>query len=231
MSQGDAGVQSLSLSPPMSRDRDETLALLHRAGKGDAQALDELFERHRDRLVRMVRLRLDRRLQGRIDASDVLQETHLEAWRRLKSYLSEKDPMPFFLWLRFLVGQKVLELHRRHLKAQKRDARQEVRLQYGSRPQVTSAALVQQLMDHRTGPSTEAARAEMRARLQEALNTMDPTDREVLVLRHFEQLTHAETAQDLGLSEAAARKRYIRALKRFKEILADLPGGPWEVSS
>ncbi len=143
MSQGDAGVQSLSLSPPMSRDRDETLALLHRAGQGDAQALDELFARHRDRLVRMVRLRLDRRLQGRIDASDVLQETHLEAWRRLKDYLSEKDPMPFFLWLRFLVGQKVLELHRRHLEAQKRDARQEVRLEYGSLPRVTSAALAQ----------------------------------------------------------------------------------------
>ncbi|MHC4731972.1 MAG: sigma-70 family RNA polymerase sigma factor [Planctomycetota bacterium] len=215
----------------MNHSTDETRELLQRAGQGDAQALDELFARHRDRLVRMVRLRLDRRLQGRIDASDVLQETHLEAWRRLADYLHEKDPMPFFLWLRFLAGQKVLELHRRHLGAQRRDARQEVRLHYGPLPEVTSVALAEQLMGYQTGPSKAAARAEMRARLQEALNTMDPADREILSLRHFEQLTHGEAARELGLNEAATRQRYIRALKRFKAVLADLPGGPWEISS
>src|SRR5262249_48341993 len=137
----------------------------------------------------------------------------------------EQPAMPFFLWLRFLTGQKMQELHRRHLGAQMRDAGREISLYRDALPATSSAALAAQLLGHDTGPSEAAIRAERKIRLQEALNSMDPLDREVLSLRHFEQLNNAETAQALGLQESAASKRYIRALKKLKEILSLLPGG------
>jgi RNA polymerase sigma-70 factor (ECF subfamily) len=176
----------------------------------------------------MVALRLDRRLQGRIDASDIIQEAYLEASRRLADYLRQ-PPMPFFLWLRFLTGQKLVELHRHHLGAQARDAGREVSLYRGTLPETSSAALAAQLLGHQTRPSEAAIRAEMKVRLQEALNRMDALDREVLALRHFEQLSNAETARVLNLQESAASKRYMRALKKLKDILTSLPGGLGEV--
>jgi RNA polymerase sigma-70 factor (ECF subfamily) len=175
----------------------------------------------------MIALRLDQRLQGRIDPSDVIQEAYLEASTRLEDYL-RRPAMPFFLWLRFLTGQKLMELHRHHLGAQMRDAGREVSLYRGSLPETSSAALAAQLLGHGTRPSEAAVRAERKIRLQEALNTMDPVDREVLALRHFEQLTTPEVAQVLGIKEAAASKRYLRALKRLKEILTSMHGGMGE---
>ena len=207
---------------------DETDRLLQQVAEGSPQEWGTLLERHRLRLRRMIALRLDRRLQGRVDASDVIQEAFLEASLRLPDYLREPS-MPFFLWLRFLTGQKLLELHRHHLGAQMRDAGREVSLYRGSLPGASSAALAAQLLGHDTRPSEAAIRAERKIRLQEALNSMDPLDREVLALRHFEQLNNAETAQALGLGESAASKRYVRALKRLKEILTSLPGGREEV--
>ena len=207
------------LDPPMD-DTDQTLALLELANQGDADALDSLFLRHRDRLARMVRLRLDQHVKARIDASDVLQETHLEAWSRLESYMQDPQRMPFFLWLRFLTGQKVLELHRRHLGAQRRDARQEVQIQRAL-PDVTNASLAFELVGNQTAPSLAAARAEQRASLEEALDEMDAVDRSVLTLRHFEQLSNAEAAAELGMKESAASKRYVRALRKLKQILED----------
>jgi RNA polymerase sigma-70 factor (ECF subfamily) len=202
---------------------DDTGELLRRAAGGDRKGLDELLARHRARLRRMVDLRLDPRIRGRIDASDVIQEASLEAFERLEEYFKE-EKLPFFLWLRFLTSQKVLELHRRHLGAQRRDARREVRLHRGPWPQATSVDLANQLLGKLTAPSERAMRAEQRLRLEEALNSMDPLDREVLILRHFEQLTNAETATELGIEESAASKRYIRALKKLKGILDRMPG-------
>jgi RNA polymerase sigma-70 factor (ECF subfamily) len=183
-----------------------------------------LLEQHRQRLRRMIALRLDQRLQGRIDASDVIQEAYLEASTRLEEYLRQPT-MPFYLWLRFLTGQKLLELHRHHLGAQMRDAGREVSLYRGSLPATSSAALAAQLLGHGTQPSEAAVRAERKIRLQEALNNLDPLDREVLALRHFEQLTTPEVAQILGIKEGAASKRYLRALGRLKEVLNSMPGG------
>jgi RNA polymerase sigma-70 factor (ECF subfamily) len=202
----------------------ETDQLLQRLAQGDRQGLGALLERHRQRLRRMVALRLDQRLQGRLDASDVIQEAFLEASERLPEYLRQ-PALPFFLWLRFLTGQKMAELHRHHLGARMRDAGREISLYRGSLPEASSAALAAQLLGHDTRPSEAAIRAERKIRLQEALNGMDPLDREVLALRHFEQLNNAETAQVLGLRESAASKRYVRALKKLKEILTSLPGG------
>jgi RNA polymerase sigma-70 factor (ECF subfamily) len=201
----------------------ETDRLLQRAAQGATQEWGVLLERHRKRLRRMVALRFDQRLQGRIDASDVIQEAFLEASARLPEYLQQPS-MPFFLWLRFLTGQKLMELHRHHLGTQMRDAAREVSLYRGALPEASSAALAAQLVGHDTRPSEAAIRAERKIRLQEALNSMDPLDREVLALRHFEQLNNAETAQVLGLQESAASKRYVRALKKLKGLLTDPAG-------
>jgi RNA polymerase sigma-70 factor (ECF subfamily) len=208
-------------------DDTETMGqLLRRARQGDSRVLGELLQRHRDRLHRMVRLRIDRRLFRRIDASDVIQEACLEASERFEDYLG--DPrMPFFLWLRFLTGQRLLMLHRKHLGVQARDAGREVALYHGSCPDATSAVLAAQLVGRRTSPSQAAARAEVRLRVEEALNVMDPIDREILALRHFEQLTNVEAAQVLEIDESAASKRYVRALKRMKDTISSaIPGRP-----
>jgi RNA polymerase sigma-70 factor (ECF subfamily) len=209
----------------MAENSSETRLLLRRAGAGDRQALGELLARHQDRLRLMVRLRLDRRLQGRIDPSDVIQEAYLEAAERFPDYARDQ-PMPFFLWLRFLTAQKLLVQHRHHLGAKARDAAREVSLYRGALPEASSAVLAAQLVGHRTTPSQVAIRAEMQLRLQEALNSMNAIDREVLALRHFDQLINAETARVLGLRESAASQRYARALLRLKDILTSLPGEP-----
>jgi RNA polymerase sigma-70 factor (ECF subfamily) len=212
----------------MTGNSSETNQLLKQVAQGDPRVLGTLLARHGDRLRRMVALRLDRRLQGRIDPSDVIQDTYLEASGRLAEYL--RDPtMPFFLWLRFLTGQKLVTLHRHHLDVKMRGAGQEVALYRGPLPEASSAALAAQLLGHDTRPSEAAVRAELKIRLQEALNSMDPLDREVLALRHFEQLSRAEIAQVLEVSEGAAGKRYIRALEKLRGILGRLPGGLEEV--
>lgn len=201
--------------------------LIARAAEGDQQAWSDLLARHRARLRRMVALRLDRRLRGRVDPSDVLQEACLDAARRLAEYL--RDPaMPFYLWLRFLAAQRLQEQHRRHLGAAARDAGREVSLQRGPLPGATTAALADHLLGRQTSPSQAAVRAERRVRLQEALNSLDPVDREVLALRHFEELSNGEVAQALGLDKSAASKRYARALVRLKDVLAARPDGLFE---
>ena len=197
--------------------------LLRRAEAGDERAKSDLFTLYRQRLRTMVRLRLDRRLAGRIDPSDVVQEAYLDFARRLPEYLAEQKA-PFFLWLRGLTGQRLIDLHRRHLGAQMRDAGQEVSLYRGAFPAASSVSLANQLLGRLTSPTQAAVRAEMQLRLQEALNAMDPLDREVLILRHFEELSNTETADVLGIEKAAASKRYVRALARLKEILNAIPG-------
>jgi RNA polymerase sigma-70 factor (ECF subfamily) len=203
----------------MTDTSDTESGLLRRIAAGDERALVDLFARHRDRLRRMVRLRLDRRLQGRVDPSDVLQEAHIEVLRRAGDYVRAPS-MPAFLWLRLIAGERLLHAHRRHLGAQIRDAGQEIALHQGAFPQATSVSLAALLLGRLTSPT----RAEMQVRLQTVLNQMDPVDREVLTLRHFEELSNAETARVLGLEKTAASNRYVRALKRLKEVLATMPG-------
>src|SRR5205814_2222129 len=183
----------------MCADAGSTDELIRRAAGGEEGALAELFDRYRSRLRRMVRLRLDRRLQGRVDPSDVLQEAQIEILRRAAGYAA--DPrLPPFLWLRLITGQRLMALHRHHLGAQMRDAGQEIALHRGPMPQASSASLAEMLLGRLTSPTLAAQRAEVRVVLQEALNAMDPLDREVLTLRHFEELNNADVAQVLGLS-------------------------------
>jgi RNA polymerase sigma-70 factor (ECF subfamily) len=208
----------------MDNNSTNTVELIERARAGDRQALDEIFTRHRGRLRRMVEMRLDWRLQARLDASDVIQDAFVEVVTRLEEYLRQPT-LPLFLWLRLIVGERLARLHRHHLGTHMRDAGREVSLYREAMPAASSAALAAQLLGQHTSPTQAAVRAERMLRLQEALNTLDPIDREVLSLRHFEELTRAETAKVLGIAESAAAKRYVRALKRLKDILAAMPGG------
>jgi RNA polymerase sigma-70 factor (ECF subfamily) len=187
----------------MTSDPGNVDDLLGRAESGDEQALARLFDHYRDRLRRMVHLRLDRRLQGRLDPSDVLQDAYIEFARRFPHFAAEGG-MPFYLWLRQITGQKLIDLHRHHLGAKMRDASQEVSLYRGALPQASSVSLAAQLLGKLTSASRAAIRAETQLRVQEALNSMDAMDREVLTLRHFEMLTNEETAQVLGIKKTAA---------------------------
>jgi RNA polymerase sigma-70 factor (ECF subfamily) len=198
---------------------------LLRAGGERPRLLGDLWERHRLRLLKMVHLRMDPRVKARLGASDVLQEAFVEVSRRLDEYLERPD-MPFFLWVRFLTAQTLVGLHRHHLGAQKRDPRRQAA--DAALPGATSVALADHLMAHGTTPTEGAVRADLRRRLEEALDRMEPKDRDVLVLRHFEELTNAEAAQELGIEPDAASKRYLRALRRLRAILGDdaTDGGP-----
>lgn len=196
---------------------------IRRVADGDGGALAEVFQEHRPRLRQMVVLRLDRRLQGRVDPSDILQEAFLDIARRAPEYAARRD-MSFFLWLRMMTAQKLLEAHRRHLGAQQRDAGREISLFQGPLPEVSSELLASQLLGRISSASQAAMRAEQQAKLEEILNGLEPIDREILTLRHFEELTNGEVAQLLGLSKSAASNRYIRALKRLKDELASSAG-------
>jgi RNA polymerase sigma-70 factor (ECF subfamily) len=215
------------MSVESSENPSELSRLLNRAAAGDPDAWRALFDRYPERPRRMVAVRMDRRLQGRIDPSDVIQEAHIEAMAGLPEYLRQSG-MPYFLWLRLIAGQRLTLLHRHHLGAQAHDAGREIGLYHGALPEATSAALAARLLGHLTQPSAAAVRAERKIRIQTALNAMDPLDREILALRHFEQLNNGEAAQALGLSKSTTSKRYIRALERLKEILSAGRGGLWE---
>jgi RNA polymerase sigma-70 factor (ECF subfamily) len=212
----------------MHGEEPDATDLLRRAAAGDQASWRALLARHEGRLRRLVAFRMDRRLQGRLDPSDVLQEVYLEVAGHLDDYL-QAPGLPFYLWLRGIAGNKLLELHRHHLGTEMRDAGREVSLYRGALPEASSAELAARLLGRLNRPSEAAVRAETKLRLQEALNSLEPLDREVLALRHFEQLSTAETARVLGIKEAAAGKRYLRALRRLKDILAELPGGAEEV--
>lgn len=195
----------------------EELELLR---SGDSDQFAEVFSRYQDRLQRMIRFRLDRRLYGRVDSADVLQEVWLDASRRVSEYVAN-PAVPFFIWLRQLAWQTIIDLHRRHLGAQKRSVANEVAL--GGGQEDTSLSIAARLAGNLTSPSQAAMRDERMVQLRQALEEMDEIDREVLALRHFEELGNNEVAEILGLQKTAASNRYIRALKRLKEVLEQFP--------
>lgn len=180
---------------------------------GDDTALAGLFGCHRERILRMVQFRLDPRLLGRIDPEDVVQETYLEAGKRLSAFRG--DDKPFFLWLRLITQQTMVDLHRKHVGAKMRNAGREVHA-----PQ--SHALSGFFVGTFTSPSGAAMREEVRQKIEGALDSMDEIDREVLLLRHFEELSNKEAATVLGIQENAASNRYVRALGRLRGLLTEL---------
>jgi RNA polymerase sigma-70 factor (ECF subfamily) len=217
----------------MAGEPSETEALLGRAGSGDSAAWGVLLTTHQLRLARMVAFRMDPRLRGRLDADDIVQEAFVEASEHRDDYFRtpSSSSSSLFLWLRGVVLNKLLELHRHHLGTRMRDAKRDRPVDGVPRssPGETSAALCAQLTAGLTRPSIAAVRGEVRLRLAEALKQMDPMDCEVLALRHFEQLSNIEAAQLLGIQERAAAKRYLRALERLRQILSEMPGGLTEM--
>jgi RNA polymerase sigma-70 factor, ECF subfamily len=197
--------------------------LISRAAAGSDEAVNELLERHRAALRRLVQFRLDRRIAGRVDASDVVQDVLLEASRRLRDYVTDPK-MPFHLWLRQLAQDRMIDLHRRH-HAQRRSVDREQPLAVGGFSDRSSLDLAAQLCDAELTPAAATLRKELQQRFLEALDRLEEGDREIIVMRHVEHLGNGEIAQALGLSPAAAGMRYLRAMRRLRSILADPPTG------
>lgn len=197
----------------------QTEALLERIRGGDARAIGGLFELHRERLWRMLHVRLDAKLSRRVSADDVLQEAYLDVAKRIGEYLTN-PAVPFYVWLRFLTFQRLQALRRVHLGAKMRDAAQEEPLPVNGWC-ASSESMAGQLVSELTSPSQAAMRGELRQRLHDALEEMEPIDREILALRHFEEMSNHEVAQALGITKDAASKRHVRALVRLREVLAD----------
>ena len=199
--------------------------LLQRLREGEDPVLGPLFDHYRERLWRMVRFRLDPRLEARIDPDDVLQEAFIDANKRLDAWRKDSEKS-FFVWLRLIVGQTMTDLHRRHIGAKKRNAGMEVSLHAGAGPSAPSLTLSKQLLASLTSPSNAAIRAEARTQFEELLEQMEPIDREILTLRHFEELSNSEVCEILDLKPAAASNRYVRALMRLRKFV-DESGGDY----
>jgi RNA polymerase sigma-70 factor (ECF subfamily) len=200
---------------------DQTLELLKNVRGGDGEAVNRLLERHRESLRRMVQMRLDRAVAGRVDASDIVQDVLWEASRRLPDYIRD-GKMPFHLWLREMAKDHLIDAHRRHRKAQRRsvDRERSLAAEFHDRSSLDLAA---QLRDAELTPAAATIRKEIQSRFLSALDELNEEDAEILLMRHHEQLTSAETAQALGLSAAAAGMRYLRAIRRLRAILGESP--------
>ena len=194
----------------------DTSPLMERASRGDSEAKHALLLQHRDRLKRMVALRIDRRVSARVDPSDVVQEALIEAWQELPEYL-EKRPIAFYPWLRRITWERLVKLHRLHIEAQRRSVRREVILRL---PDRSSLQLARSLVRSGTSPSGKLIRKELYSQVCEALESLPDRDREVLVLTYLEQLSRSEMAAVLGISESAAGMRHLRALQRIHRMLS-----------
>jgi RNA polymerase sigma-70 factor, ECF subfamily len=195
--------------------------MLQNAAAGEAQALNGLLDAFRDPIRRMVRARMDRRMAARVDASDVVQDVLIEATRRLPDYV-RGPAMPFRLWLRQIAQDRMIDLHRRH-RAQRRDVTREQATGKSGLDDASSLDLAAQLVDSELTPAAHAIRQELQRRFYAALDELRDDDREIVLMRHVEQLGNGEVAEALGLTPAAAGMRYLRALRRLREVLGERP--------
>lgn len=189
--------------------------------RGDSNSFAKLFEKYRSRLRRMVDVRMDARARARFDPSDVLQEAFVEAARALPTYAEKQDKMPFFLWLRFVTGDRLAKFHRRHLGTQKRDANRDARLMYDG-PEASSVYLASQLAGEFTSVDHNLKQEEARQQLEAALNAMDEKDREVIAMRHYEELSTEEIAIVLDMTKSGVLKRYARAINKLTSAIGNL---------
>ena len=207
---------------PLWPDHSVTQNLLANAQRGDRAAVNRLLERHRASLRKLIQLRLDRQIARRVDASDVVQDVLLEANSRLQDYLA--DPrLPVHLWLRQLAKDRMIDMHRRHRGAQRRSLDREQSLAVPQFSDQSGLDLMGQLADHELTPAAASIRKELEARFVFAIDQLDEEDREIVLMRHFEQLGNSEVAEALGLSAAAAGMRHLRALRKLRAILGERP--------
>jgi RNA polymerase sigma-70 factor (ECF subfamily) len=202
----------------MSVPEEDTEDLLRRAAAGEGAARERLLARHRDRLRYVVAMRLDRRLAARVDPSDVIQEAMADAAGKLPEYLIRR-PLPFYPWLRQLALERLIVMHRRHIHAEKRSVTRE-ECQPLPLTDESTLQLADRLLAPGSTPVGRLLRDELQRRVQEALALLDPRDREVLVLRHLEQLSTRETAAVMNITEGAVKTRHLRALRRFRSLMA-----------
>ena len=210
--------QDLSVLSP-----DQERKLIDRVVNGDEEALAILFSEHRDRLWRMINFRMDPRLHGRVDADDILQESWMAIIKRIDHFLADAS-RSIFVWFRLIASQTLVDIHRRHLNTKKRNAALEFSINRGWSAESTSFSLSYHLLGHLTSPTQAALRDELSQQLNSSLDSMNEIDREILALRHFEQLSNREAAQILGISDQAASDRYMRALGRLKGVMKAIPG-------
>jgi RNA polymerase sigma-70 factor (ECF subfamily) len=196
----------------------KTVELLDQARNGDADAVEQLLARHRESVRRMIGLRIDPAIVQRVDASDVVQEVLLEASKRLRDYL-QKPSMPFHLWLRHIAKDHLIDAHRRHHLAQKRGVDREQPLHRPGWADRSSMELAGQILDQDLTPASAAIQQELQRRMQDAIQQLDEDDREIILMRHYEALANQEVASTLGLTEAAASMRYLRAMRRLRDLL------------
>ncbi len=201
-------------------EEEQTQELLNAARQGDREAINRLMERHRNALRRLVQMRLDPKIQRRIDVSDVVQDALLDANRRLEEYLAN-PAMPFHLWLRNIARDRIIDSHRRHRASAKRSVDREQRLAAPAANDRSTMELAAQICDPERTPAAEATMRELAARFHNALEKLEDNDREVVIMRHFEQLSNQEVAQALGLTQPAASMRYLRAIRRLRELLGE----------
>jgi RNA polymerase sigma-70 factor (ECF subfamily) len=199
-------------------DSGKTQELLVGARQGDEQAVNQLLDRHRRALRRLVELRLDRKIQGRIDVSDVVQDVLVEANRRLPQYL-DKPAMSFHLWVRQIAKDRIIDAHRRHRGSAKRSVDREQSLAVPAASDRSTFDLIAQLHDPSLTPAAAATRHELAQRVESALGQLSDQDGEIIIMRHYEQLSNMEVAEALQLTEPAASMRYLRAIRRLKQLL------------
>lgn len=220
-----SGLMTNSIWP----EPDPTANLLVGAKRGDELAIEQLLTRHREALKRMIDMRLDKRVAQRVDVSDIVQEVLVEASRRLQIYL-ENPAMPFHLWIRQIAKDRIIDAHRRHRVSAKRSVDRERRLEVQGTLDASTIELAGQLLDPELTPAAKATQREMALQVQACIEQLEDRDRDILLMRHYEQLTNQEVAVTLGLTEPAASMRYLRALKRLRSIIAgetsDFENGP-----
>ena len=201
-------------------DSDETQQLLRQAENGDAEAVNALMDRHRQSLRQLVQMRLDRALAKRVDASDVVQDVLLEASQRLADYIRD-GKMPFHLWLRQLAKDRIIDMYRRHRSARRRSVDREQSLAAPAYADRSSFDLAAQLRDAELTPAAATIRRELEHRFLGALDQLGDDGREIVLMRHYEHLSNSEVAQALGISQAAAGMRHLRALRRLRDQLGE----------
>jgi RNA polymerase sigma-70 factor (ECF subfamily) len=201
-------------------ESEQTQELLDLVKQGDQEATERLLGRHRDALRRLVAMRLDRKIQTRVDASDIVQDVLVEANRRLNKYL-ENPVMPFHLWLRHMAKDRIIDAPRRHRVSAKRSVDKEQPLVAAGGLDRSTVELAAQLWDREATPGAAATMHELQARFEEAIGQLPEQDQEIVLMRHFEHLSNQETAQALELSEPAASMRYLRAMRRLRVLLSD----------
>jgi RNA polymerase sigma-70 factor, ECF subfamily len=203
-------------------DGEKTQELLLHAQRGDSQAVDRLLDRHRDSLRKLIGMRLDQKIMRRIDVSDVVQDVLIEANRRLQDYL-ENPVMAFHLWIRQIAKDRIIDAHRRHRVSAKRSIDREQALATAGPVDQSTIELVGQLRDPALTPAAAATQREMAFHVQAAIGELEERDREIIWMRHYEQLSNQDIAAALDLTEPAASMRYLRALKKLRKLLDGNP--------